>query len=221
MRKYNRCSGNALIYVLIGIALIGFLTVSMTNQADQASSQDISDEEAELYVLELLEYMNSAKNVISQMETTGTDFNEFDFMRPTDSNFNTAPNIHKVYHPEGGGLIAEPIPDTNLPFLNDSGTTQEGWHFTNDINMEWTPSTADDLLISAYSVSQNICEQFNKKVVGNTTTPATASTHEDYILNNTDFDTTYCTSGCENNPMLCVENDSGDGWSIYAILIAR
>ncbi len=216
-------SGNAMIYVLIGIALIGFLTVTMSRQTEQADSQDIDDEIAELYALQLIEYANAAKGVIDQMEMTGTSFNQFVLANPSSTPYNTPPHIHKIYHPQGGGLTYIPEGQEELPFV-DAGNAFEGWHFTNAINVEWTPSTQNDLLLSAYSVDPTVCAKINEKITGSGTVPQmTSGDLSDFMRNsgtNTDLTAALC-PGCEGYPMLCVQTFGGSGMGMYSILLAR
>ena len=88
LRMTNNQSGNAMIYVLIALALFGFLTLTLSRSNNQADGQDIDDEQAELYALELMEYAASAQAVVDQMLFSGSEIDDLDFVIPSDPAFN-------------------------------------------------------------------------------------------------------------------------------------
>ncbi|MCI5060656.1 MAG: hypothetical protein MRY79_06260, partial [Alphaproteobacteria bacterium] len=171
--------GNALVYVLIALALIGVLTMTLASQNEQSDGQDIDDEILEIYANELIEYMNSAQQVVDMMISTGSEVRDLNFVNPTSTGFDTGSHIHKVFHPEGGGLNY--IEKFN-PNIRDDLTS--AWVINNSINVEWSETTGNDAILTAYFVTQNICEILNLKITGSTTIPATAKPHSDYFLPN-------------------------------------
>lgn len=211
--------GNAMIYILIAIALIGFLTVTLNNQNEQADSQNIDDELAELYALELIEYAATAKSVIDQMEITGTNFNDFDFVNPTSATlFNTAPHIHKIFHPQGGGLTYK---DTTT-FPSGTFLSTAGWQFADTTDIEWTATTANDLIFTALDINQTVCEGINEKITGSSSIPPSTATLADLFTEGTasiDLTAINC-AGCENYPSLCLEDSAGD-YGFYNIMFNR
>lgn len=213
-------SGNALIYVLIGIALIGFLTVTMSNQGEQADGETIDDELAELYALELIEYAQAAKSVVDQMEMTGTGFNDFDFINPTSTPYNTAPYIHKIFHPQGGGLTYKG--NKYAPEFFDEADDR-GWNIISN-NVEWTPSSADDIILTFLDVNAVICANINKKISGSSTIPAlTGSGLNAFFLEGgslENFNAVRCPT-CEGYPSFCLSNQTSDSFAFYNILLAR
>ncbi|MEM6780447.1 MAG: hypothetical protein AAF569_01130 [Pseudomonadota bacterium] len=211
--------GNAMIYILIAIALIGFLTITLNNQNEQSDSQNIDDEIAELYALELIEYAATAKSVIDQMEITGTSFDEFDFINPTSATpFNTAPHIHKVFHPQGGGFTYK----NSNAFPTGTFLSTTGWQFADTTNIEWTPTTADDMILTAIDINQTVCEGINEKITGSITIPVSTVTLANLFLESTastDLTATNCAS-CEGYPSLCLEDSAGD-YGFYNIMFNR
>ena len=215
-------SGNALIYVIIAIALIGFLTVTLSNQGDQADSQNIDDEIADLLALELIEYSAAVKSIIDQMEITGTSFDQFDFVNPTSANFDVGTFIHKVYHPRGGGLTYKSINNfkegtfVNAPF-------GVGTYFQDQTNVEWTPTTANDLIFSIAEIDQTICEKINEKITESTIMPTLRNwTFFEYFTPdplNEDLTVVEC-GLCEGYPSLCARDVNGH-YVYYNIVISR
>lgn len=211
-------AGNALIYVLIALALIGTLTVLITNQGEYADSENLSDEEAELHALDLIQYAAAAQNVIDTMSMTGTGFSEFSFINPTSATaFNTAPHIHKVYHPQGGGLNYEDIDSSVNPlFLSNTG-----WQFSTGTNVGWTPSGVDDILFSAVDIAEIVCGKINEKITGTTTIPVAIDTLANLLFEDAtvDLDDTACPN-CEGYPTLCFEDSAGD-FGFYNVVLPR
>jgi len=211
--------GNAMVYILIAIALFGALTLTLSRQNDGADGQGISDEMAALYTNELIQYVASAQNVVDQMIFSGTDIGELNFVNPTSAGFNTGSNVHKVFHPQGGGLNYQEKFNSDIGV----GTTYQ-WFVQNNLNIEWTETTANDVMIMAYNIKQNICEEINKKINGSATIPATTVDLEDIFdpdnATETAFDTTNC-SDCEDYPSLCISNDAADTYGFYSILATQ
>ena len=217
LNKNNSERGNAMIYVLIALALFGFLTVTLSSQNDQADGQDLDDEQAALYANELISYVASAQMVVDMMLSTGSEISDLDFVDPTNGSFDTAPHHHKVFHPAGGGLnYQEKFSDD---IQNDAASV---WAINNSINVEWTPTTNNDVIISAYFITKQICEIINKRITGSIIIPITASPHDEYFLSAgaTNFDTTECVA-CDGKSALCVENDTNDNYTFYSIIVGQ
>jgi hypothetical protein len=228
MRKLNsgknhrkaKESGNVLIYVLIGIILIGALTVTLSRQANQADSENLDKETIQFNVLQLMEYAQSMQNVVSQMEMTGTTFSTIDIVNPTSNTpYTTAPHIHKIYHPQGGGMTYKTADDySSGVFLS----TTDGWQLNNANNVEWTESSADDLILTAMDINEDICNGINAKIRDDISTPpVSTATIDDLFLEGatTDLTATNC-ADCEGYQTLCLEDSAGD-YAFYSVLINR
>lgn len=208
-----------MIYVLLAIALLGFLTVTMSRQANQSDGQDLDDEMAELYANELIEYVASAQQAIDMMIATGSEIDDLNFVNPTSTGFDTAPHIHKVFHPQGGGLnYTQPsIP----PFENVNSDNDHGWYFINSINIEWTPTTANDIILSAYEIEKSVCSEINKKITGSSTIPiytgVGANPQDHFVLGTDDFDSTHCAE-CDGYPTMCMLNTIETKCICYSII---
>ena len=206
-----------MIYVLIALALIGFLTLTLARQNDQADGQNISDEQAEIYAQELISYVASAQQVIDMMISTGTDIDELDFINPTSAAFNTPPHIHKVFHPQGGGLNYQKEIGKNF---SNPGFTAE-WFIKKTTNVEWTPTTSPDVMLSSKQMNEAVCKAYNKKVTGKETIPNLSGTMNQWFedTSTNDLLVSDCAT-CEGFPTLCVKG-SGTSHGIYAILLAQ
>jgi hypothetical protein len=221
-----RESGNVAIYVIIALALLGLLTATLSNQGDRGGDQLDSDRAA-LLTSDLISYTSSVKNVIDQMTMSGTALANLNFIRPNMSSFDLGSNINKVYHPDGGGLTL-PVKDDNL--FTDTGTTPPaGWYLGMFNNVDWTPTTANDVVLAAHGISQEICGRINKKITGSTTIPTLAGggNSAKYFVDddvsavaNADLTVAAC-AACEGLPSLCVANTAGTLWTYYSIISAQ
>jgi|GEM_PF-432750 len=214
--------GNAMVYVLIALALFGFLTATLSRSNNQADEQDIDNEQAELYALELMEYAASAQAVVDQMLFSGSEIDDLDFVMPSDAAFNTPPHHHKVYHPQGGGLSYK----GELPDAIQASATSSYWRAINITNVEWTPSIENDVMISAMRMNPEICEIINLKITGSKVVPALtvpAVSRFFQILpsvSNSDFNISDCPD-CEGHTNLCVTASGGSGHTYYSIIAAQ
>jgi len=210
--------GNALIYVLIGLGLLALLTAMITRQNND--NDDASDDQMKLNTTKLIGYALSAQGIVNQMLQSGSTVSSIDFVNPTSTGFDTAPYGQKFYHPEGGGFNyqAAQIP----PFVASGIPTAEGWYITKR-NVEWTPTTATDIVMAAYSIDPAICKEINKRITG-TAAPLLLTTNSTRIYL-TDYNTSAFSSAscptCVGYPSACVANADGTYPTFYSILEAQ
>lgn len=213
--------GNALIYVLIAIALFAALGFTLSRQSRNGDVSEIDDAKAELFATQLITYSAQAKSVIDQMNFTGSDIDDYDFMMPGEAGFNTAPLINKVYHPQGGGLTPANLPEKAIHQI--SATIVAGWYMGRFNNVEWTKTSGTDIILTAYQIAKPVCEKINLKITGSKTIPALRGDMDDHLLDsstNNDLTVAAC-SACEGYMSLCVSNDSRSAFSYYTVLIDR
>ena len=222
--------GNALIYVLIAIALFAALSFTLARQNDSGEAGSLSDDRAELYASDLISYAVQAKSVIDQMMFTGTKIDDLDFTLPTDPGFDGGTQLDKtkrVFHPEGGGLNpANLSPDI---ITTDLTNPDAGWYIGRFNNIEWTASANDDVILVAYQIRKDVCEKINMKVKGNTAIPVLGDSIKETMIDgtvyggvNTNLTTdpggTPICSACHKVSALCVQDQSLDGYAFYTVL---
>jgi len=223
-RAYER--GNALIYVLIAIALFAALSFTLSRQSGDSGGQShLSEEKAELYASQLISYAAQAKNAVEQLLFEGSTVDELDFVLPSDAAFETGSDIRKVFHPGGAGLSPGTIPEQLVSQVDTNPPA--GWYMGMFNNVEWTESSAQDVILTAHQISRTACEQINEKVTGNTTIPATNVTLNLILIDdskhtgtNQPFNIANC-GACEDMPALCISNAGGTKFSFYSILVDR
>lgn len=206
-------SGNAFVITLLSIVLLGALTFVLSRQMGGTSLQSASDEQVELYANGLIATANQYSFVLEQMMQSGVHSNQsFNFMLPSDPDFNTGTTIYKVHHPAGGGMMPpKPVP---AEMSDGQGT---GIGFSLD-EVEWMSSDPSNILV-LYSLSAAVCGKINKILTGSETIPSISSFNTDYFIEggNAYLNATQC-PGCDGKPMLCMYSPDENQHIFYAVL---
>lgn len=218
----KKMRGSAMIYIILALALLGALTMVISRQNDQ--TQSTTYEETEILTTKLMGYVSSTKSVVDQMVMSGTPEASLNFVKPNVASYDTAPHADKVFHPEGGGLAFQAA-DTTL-FPGTVSTPARGWYVTTNKNIQWTPTTANDIIVVAYGISQAVCQNINRKTRNATTIPAVVGTFKDILLSTSDgggTDTLNLTScaACDGSPSLCISDNLGTFFAYYSVIAAQ
>ena len=239
MPRKPRESGNATIYVLIVVALFAALAFTVARQNDTSESSRLSDEQADIVAGQIMAYPFQVRQVIDMMTMAGADPDTLDYTKPGMADYDTKPLTRKIFHPAGGGLTLSRLPPESI----DTAATglAPGWYLGMFNNVEWTPSALNDMILTAYPLTRQICEKLNARLTGkveldsndvvkiptlNNTIPNVLIDRDNppgYAVhtgsNIAEFDNTVC-ADCEEKPTLCVK-DSNNRYGFYAVLISR
>ena len=213
-------NGNVLVYVLLAVVLFGALSFTLSRQANNAGTTELDSSKLEFYATKIISYTVQTKSVIDQMMITGSSIDDIDFTKPGESGYNTAPHTHKIYHPQGGGLDVETLPEEIT--LSEKSEDPD-WYLTSSMNVEWTDSTSTDIVLTAYQINEKLCDLLNKKITSSETIPLLSGQMKNYFINteaNNDLDTSVC-NDCEGYSVLCVSNGNQDSYSFYSVLADR
>lgn len=219
-------NGNVFIYILIAVALFGSLMFALSKSSDQGEAiGELEEGENKIIAGEIIAYASSASNALTQMQQTGATIDQVNFMLPSDVNFNTAPTIYKLFHPDGGGFNYKPLPSKAA---NDDGAGLGAGYYIGRFNsVEWTPSLTNDVLFTAYEIKEGVCAAINLKVSGSSTIPTVVGDTLANLLvddanhagTNDNFEIANC-AVCEEKPALCVTDGSGR-YAFYSLLEAE
>lgn len=217
-----RQAGNAMIYVLLAIALLAALSMTLTRQSGTGGN-DLSQEEADMLALQVIAYAASAQQVVEQMVMSGTPVANLNFLPPNHGNFAVGPDIHKIYHPAGGGLNYK---QTDSRIFIERPTPNGGWYMVRFNNVEWTPTTQHDVILTAFNINKLVCEAINKKITGNAKSvpgfmglASALVGSENGAGGNNDLTADICPN-CEGHSSLCIDNTAG-AYSFYSILLPQ
>jgi hypothetical protein len=217
-------SGNAVIYVLILIALFAALTFIMSRHSGTSETSALSKSQIAIDATQILQLPMQIKQAVDGMLFSGSHFDSLDFSLPSDAGYDTPPNTAKVFHPDGGGVILPPLPDHSTV----AGTNPvPGWYMGRFNNVAWTPTTATDVILTAHHLNKDVCAAIDQKLTGDSTIPVAtvglnrvlidASRHSS---GNIDFSSAACPD-CVGHVSLCVEEPSHDSWSFYSLIETR
>lgn len=217
-------AGNAFVYILVAVVLFAALSFILVRQEDTKETGVITPEKAKILATQLITTATQIKSALDQMQFAGTDPSEIDFAKP--GAFGAAPHFDKVFHPDGGGVTLPPLPKDAIAddFGNNPGP---GWYLGRFNNVEWSPTTADEVILTAHAIHPIVCAQINKVITGDETIPALNLNSREVLIDsiehssgNTDFNRVNC-AGCDDNASLCVSNSLVDRYTYYNILISR
>lgn len=219
-------AGNALIYVLIAIALFAALSFTLSRQTDTGEAGTLADERAELYATQIISYAAQAKSAVDQMIFSGARINDLDFMDPSDANFNTGTvkaRTNRVYHPEGGGLVKGRLPEEAI--AQSTTDPLAGWYMGRFNNVEWTDTAGEDVILTAYQISRAVCEKINEKITDSSSIPSITVAERGLFIDdsfhsgsNSDFltqITPHC-ADCDGRGSMCVGR--GGRYLFYTII---
>lgn len=208
-------SGNAFLYVLIAIALFAGLTLVLTRAQDGGENTQLDQGKIQVNAQRLVSYVDQAGQSWLRMQSTGTDLGELSLMLPTNGSFNTAPTLHKFFHPDGGGFLYRSMNET--PFRKDA-TAPVGWFFVL-VNVDWSETTGTDFLMTYINLTEDLCAKINDLVRGDSSIPTTTvNFNTTFNTGGTSFQEAQCAE-CKNYNSLCIE--SGGSYAFYNIIEMR
>lgn len=216
-------SGNIMVYILLAIALFGALTLVLSRQNAQSDGQDLSDEQLAFQVNELLQYSAAARTAVDTILLAGSTIDDIVFTKPNEAGYENTNTIHNIYHPSGGGLIpaaANPSIFTGSPMP----APEAGWYIGRFNQVEGTPSTQEDIIATAFGLSESVCKALNKELIGDETIPSLGVDIRPYLLDtalhgagNADLTEIAC-ADCYDRPALCVRNGANHTWAFYSVI---
>jgi hypothetical protein len=229
-------AGNAMIYVLLVIALfaaLGFLLMrgSNTNETDS-----LTEEKDNIYTGQIMGAPMQMKQALDQMTYSGAHVNKVlpadhtvNFALPQDSvNFSSGSNADKFFHPEGGGAIMPHLPDESVSKIG-SADPAPGWYVGRFNNVEWTPSDKQDVVMTAYQIAEKICAQINQKLTGSDAIPVLSAPANRVLIAdaasatagaNIEFTSADCTE-CYGQPAMCVRDGAAGPFAFYSVIGAE
>lgn len=220
----RRERGNVVVYLLIAIALFGALSVLLSRQTSQSDGLSVRPENISLNADTIIHFAAATQGVIDQMYVAGSELSDLSFVNPTSGGFNSGSHIHKVYHPRGGGLNFTAV---NPDIFTGVGTDPDpGWYIGRFNSFDWSPSIAPEVVLTAHQISQSVCAEINKKILGDPTIPALGGTGliADYLIDDTEHTGTNANmtaavcGACEDVISICVSNGAGTMWSFYSLI---
>jgi hypothetical protein len=234
--------GNALIYVLVAIALFASLSFVLSRNTDTSETGVVEEEQNEMYAAQLISYSAQVKSAVGKMLFSGAFPEELTFFTPGDADFDSSAtyrHIYKIYHPEGGGLSEKSLPEKIQGGAGSEPNPDPGWYLGRFNNIEWTKSSADDVILVAYKIKKPVCEAINEKITGSENIPVLSGEARGFFVHDSDTTPSHTQSNseghtganssllagncaeCEGMPSLCVANSTEDVYAFYSVIAER
>ncbi len=215
--------GNVLIYILVAVALLASLSFAVS-QSGRGNVQQLNAERARLFGSEILEYATNLGNAVTQLKLRGCDESEINFDNPLATGYNNtgapADNTCDVFHPSGGGLSWQSIPER----ARNQTASYHPDYFINATNqVSGTKTNSGDLAIYA-EINLEVCAAINT-LIG--LDPADPPNTDPTFHNNTAFKFTgsfaqpASLSAYPNEVVGCFLDGGNGFYYFYKVLISR
>lgn len=169
MSPFRSESGNILIYVLIGVVLMGLLTVAVRQSGDFGN--DVDNERLSIRATEVQRYAAKLQQAVADLTSNGVSEGDIRFAHP---------DAHAAYgtittNPENqvfGSLGGKA--DYRVPHIDLFDGAAQRWEFFAVTDIPQIGSDKSDLIAVIPSVSREFCTVINKQL-GLTSIPADTS----------------------------------------------
>jgi len=242
-----KSQGNALVIILIIIALLGALTITMTRMSSTATD-DVSQEQASLLADEMLRYGVTIQTGIQNLLIKGCSEKEIRFERPPFDGTDTAYRLTTgtpadkscyVFDANGAGLTYVTPDDVALKGTSGVSASKAKQYFfsgfdcmrdvgTGGSNCAFSGGNTDtELLMLVADIKDSVCDAINKKT-GATKTNLLASANNWYSPG-VGYKGTFGTSSLSgsvpappNNQAMCYYDEHSPGFNAFVfVLMAR
>jgi len=238
----NKQSGNALIYILIAIFLLGGLTVLLSRSGSQTDDTG-STEQLSLQASQILRYMVGVQTVVNNLQLAGCSENEISFEHASADGYYNASSSDKckVFGTNAGGGLTYKKPNTVWLDSTYSANSWYGDYYFTDQRVKGVGTTtagaeSSDMMIVLPYVTKTLCLEINKRSGLSPQTSGDPPAENTGINAGHPFIGTFTVvgdldSGSSVPPTLlngqrsgCVQSSGGgafSGYEVYTILIAR
>lgn len=159
MTHYNSQQGNIILYVLLGIVLVGLLTVAIRNSGGMRS--DIDAEDMVLKAGQVQRHANEVAQAVSMMISDRVSEADLRFALPDDNtteygDIATTPE-YQIFSPQGGKVTYRQPPE-------GAQVTAAPWEFFATTAIPQMGSDKAELIAVLPDVKEELCTQINKQV---------------------------------------------------------
>lgn len=216
-------SGNAMIYVLIVVALFAALSFVLARNSGSEEQGTLAAEKTNVYASQMIQMSNQVKQGVDQVLYSGSEIVNLNFCLPGEVCFTSAPLYNNVFHPEGGGMVRPVLPTETIHAVDTN--PDPGWYVGRFNNVAWTDTAANDVILTAHQIRQDVCARINELLTGSSAIPALTVDINRVLIDaarhtngpNDDLTAVNC-AACEGRAALCVVNAAGTIWSYYNII---
>lgn len=154
-------SGNAIVFILIGIALFAALAATFMRGSQQGQG-NLTTQQAKLIATQLISHGRSLEQGINKMRQKGCSETQISvsggyFAAYSEANAPSDYSCH-LFRPEGGGATS--LTTAELPPTKNNDASSFRYRITALNQIQTTPSTKSDLIVHI-SVNDAICKSIN------------------------------------------------------------
>jgi type II secretory pathway pseudopilin PulG len=173
--KQSTQNGNALIFILIAIALLGLLTVSLSKSSGDSNDTG-SFEQNQIAASEILTYAKGIENAVQSLLARGCSENEISFQNAVVAGYsNTSSptdNSCHIFEPEGTGITYNLIKEVWLNSTYSAQPYYNQWQFEANhcvigVASDSTNCVSDsskELILSLIFLKKDLCMLINKSL---------------------------------------------------------
>lgn len=157
--------GNAVVYILIAIALFGALSYTFI-RGSRTGSTEINSQRLKILASEMINAGKHLQTTVSRMRRKGCSENQFNFYynglgHTSYSNVQSPADFScHIYHPAGGNMI---------PFQTTAGMQtfvawQSGFGYSGDYRIDNVGTINSDLIAAIPDISLAMCNEINRQL---------------------------------------------------------
>ena len=166
--KQNTQNGNAIILILVAIALFAALGYAFSNSS-RTSSSFLSDAEAEAYANQIIAYGNDVKSAVKRLQLRGCSDTEISFENNQSTTIGGYLNVTRndcfVFDTQGGGLqfkqFSENMLSPNVSIYGRYEAFFTGNTSIKGVGSDCESSECNDLVLVKTHLKKSICEKIN------------------------------------------------------------
>lgn len=219
-------SGNAFLFILIGIVLFAGLAYTVSRSMRSDTTSNMSKQQVTIAVSDLMSYAESLARGVSRLRGKGISENDISFEAPgVASNPNCGDDRCKLFHMSGGSMSLQDIASSlRLDSSADQRWQFSGYHEIPGIGTDGGNATNSELIAFIEGLPREVCAAINVKLAGSDTIPVLStainpSAGEPFAGS---FGTLVIDGpGIDGRNAYCVQNGAAGRYIFYNVLIAR
>ncbi|MGH1398547.1 MAG: hypothetical protein ACRBCT_04960 [Alphaproteobacteria bacterium] len=155
-------SGNAFMFILIGIVLFAALAMTVSRGFHSTTTSNLSKREAELAASEIINYVQNIQRAVDRVRRKGCSENEISFENPANTTYTYGTRDKcKVFSPTGGKINYR-APDLNYLDQSFSANSIFGlWRFNGGIPVQNIGTAESELMIKLNHLNIDVCMKIN------------------------------------------------------------
>ncbi len=207
----------ALIALVLGVFV--YVVLPRTGYRLAFPGYDAADVDARAALL--VAYGANAMRAADEMRSLkGISPNDFNFIKPGTQPLSDDLRRKDVYDSAGGRLK---IFETDASYFSKNFPSRRGWVAQQGTNVEWSQTSASDIIFTFVDVDERLCKAINKKLYNDEDIPLAKERASVLFVNGNqddgDFTSAICPK-CNMHDRFCVKDLTG-AYAFYNVILGR